>query len=266
MTKLYKESKQTSVVGIVPMAGLAKRLGNLGCSKEIYPVEPAKGATKGAKPKVVCEHVLEKMQRAGIERVYIILRDGKWDIPASLGDGSKQGLNLAYLMMGLPHGTPYSIEQAYPFIQDSIIALGFPDMIFAEEDIYARLLTHLGSADADVVLGIFPTDRPEKTDMVDMADDGSVRQLMIKPKHTDLRYSWGVAAWTPVFTHFMHNYLATHQNIATTQPELFVGSVIQASIESGLRVCGVPVSDHPFLDIGTPEDLKRLSSYLNNRK
>jgi len=266
MKKLNEKSKQTSVIGVVPMAGLAKRLGNLGCSKEIYPVESAKGGTEGSKPKVVCEHVLEKMQRAGIDKIYIILRDGKWDIPACLGDGSKQGLNLAYLMMGLPHGTPYSIEQAYPFIQDSIVVLGFPDMIFAEEDIYTRLVSHLELVDADVALGIFPADRPEKTDMVDMADDGSVRRLVIKPTHTDLRYCWGVVAWTPVFTHFMHNYLASHQNIAATQPELFVGNVIQAGIESGLSVYGVTVSEQPFLDIGTPEDLERLSSYINKRK
>jgi hypothetical protein len=31
--------------------------------------------------------------------------------------------------------------------------------------------------------------------------------------------------------------------------------VIQAAIENGLRVNAIPVSDEPFLDIGTPEGL-----------
>ena len=242
------------------MAGQAKRLGKLGCSKEIYPVETGSISVDGKKSKVVCDYVLEKMQRANIDRIYITLRDGKWDIPACLGDGSKQGLNLAYLMMGLPYGTPYSIDQAYPFVRDNLVTLGFPDMIFGTEDIFTRLLTHLDTVDADIVLGIFPANQPEKTDMVGLAANGMVTHLVIKPMQTDLLYTWGIAAWTPVFTRFMHNFLKTHKDIAATQPELFVGDVIQAGIKSGLSVYSVLVSEQPFLDIGTLDDLERLKS------
>ena len=35
--------------------------------------------------------------------------------------------------------------------------------------------------------------------------------------------------------------------------ELSVGAVIQAAIRAGLCIAGVPVSDEPDLDIGTPE-------------
>jgi glucose-1-phosphate thymidylyltransferase len=264
MTKANNKARQRNVVGIVPMAGMAKRLDSLDCSKEIYPVEYTRDGSTEKQAKVVCEHVLMQMQRAGIDRIYITLRDGKWDIPACLGDGSRLGLHLAYLMMGLPHGTPYSIDQAYPFIQDNIVALGFADTLFAEEDVFSGLLAYLETVDADVVLGLFPTDRPEKTDMVDLAADGAVNEIVVKPRHTDLTYCWGIAVWTPAFTQFMHNYLDEHQHVATSQPELFVGNVIQAGSEAGLRVYGIPVSEQPFLDIGTPEDLRRLESYIRN--
>jgi glucose-1-phosphate thymidylyltransferase len=36
-----------------------------------------------------------------------------------------------------------------------------------------------------------------------------------------------------------------------------MGDVIQAAIGEGLRVEAVHVSDEPFLDIGTPDDLIR---------
>jgi glucose-1-phosphate thymidylyltransferase len=246
------------------MAGIAKRLGKLHCSKEIYPVEFRSDATADQQPQVICEHVLTQMQRAGIDRIYITLREGKWDIPACLGDGSRLGLHLAYLMMGLPHGTPYSIDQSYPFIQENIVALGFADTIFAEKDVFLRLLTYLDTVEADVVLGLFPADRPEKTDMVELGADGAVHKIVVKPRHTDLIYCWCIAVWTPVFSRFMHAYLAEHRHVAITSPELFVGNVIQAAIDSGLRVCAIPVSEQPFLDIGTPEDLQRLGSYLSN--
>jgi glucose-1-phosphate thymidylyltransferase len=36
-----------------------------------------------------------------------------------------------------------------------------------------------------------------------------------------------------------------------------VGDVIRAAIDAGLKVEAVQVSDRPFLDIGTPDDLLR---------
>jgi glucose-1-phosphate thymidylyltransferase len=264
MKKPDKSAWLQNVVGVVPMAGSAKRLGSLQCSKEIHPVESSDSAGTDRQAGVVCEHILMQMQRAGINRIYITLRDGKWDIPACLGDGSRLGLHLAYLMMGLPHGTPYSIDQAYPFMHENIVALGFADTLFTEQDVFSRLLVYLGTVDADVVLGLFPTERPEKTDMVDLAADGTVKNIVVKPTHTDLTYSWCIAVWTPVFSRFMHKFLAQHQHVATNRPELFVGNVIQAAIDSGLRVCAIPVSQQPFLDIGTPEDLQRLGSYISD--
>jgi len=55
----------------------------------------------------------------------------------------------------------------------------------------------------------------------------------------------------------MHEYLAAKKKSAENEPELFVGDVVQAAIDHGMRVEAVQVSDEPFLDIGTGEDLVR---------
>ena len=91
------------IVGLIPAAGQARRLAPLPCSKEVFPVgfEPVDAKGVG-RPKPVCIFLLEKMAAAGAWKVYIVLRDGKWDIPSYLGDGSRYGLSLAYLMMRLP--------------------------------------------------------------------------------------------------------------------------------------------------------------------
>lgn len=259
--KHHKATGIQQVIGVIPMAGRAARLAGLPCSKEIYPIGPRGANDAGQHPRVVCEHLLVKMHTAGVSSIYIILREGKWDIPAYLGDGSKAGLQLAYLMMGLPYGTPYSVDQAFPFIRQATVALGFPDMVFGPEDIFTTLLEHQHSSGADVVLGLFPADRPEKVDMVELDDDGNVRQIIIKPHHTDLRDTWGVAVWVPTFTEFLHDFLTLHQKTAAGKAELFVGDVVQAAIEQGLRVHGVQVSKQPFLDIGTWDDLSRVTSF-----
>ncbi|MFZ5917485.1 MAG: sugar phosphate nucleotidyltransferase [Chloroflexota bacterium] len=259
------QSKQ--VIGLIPAGGLAARIAPLPVSKELYPIgfRTVEGDS-GLRPKVVCHYLLEKMQLAGIDRAYIILRQGKWDIPAYLGDGSMLGIHLAYLMMRLPYGAPYTLDQAYPFVQDCIVALGFPDIIFQPDDAFVQLLGRQAASEADIVLGLFPVDQPHKMDMVELDDDGRVRQIVIKPAQTHLRYTWFIAVWTPVFTRFMHDYLASIQITATKSldekngsacREIFVGDVIRVALQNGLRVESVIFAQGTYVDIGTPEDLVR---------
>lgn len=252
-----KESLQ-EVIGLIPAGGRGTRIGPLPCSKELYPIGFRIANEEGRVfPKVVCHYLLEKMRVAGITKAYMILREGKWDIPAYLGDGALLDMDLAYLMLGLPFGVPYTLDQAYPFVQDKFIALGFPDVLFSRMDAFAQLLARQGASNADVVLGLFPADRPQKVDMVDLDDHGRIRGIVIKPRETHLIYSWTIAVWTPAFTRFMHQYLAAMKGSAAQRPELYVGDVVQAAINDGLRVEGVHVSNEPYLDIGTPDDLFR---------
>ena len=251
-----------NLVGVVPMAGYAKRLGDIGGSKEIYPI-PLENLTSSNPPTVICEHLLQKFTLANISNVYIVLRDGKWDIPEYLGSGSKNNLHLAYLMRDLPYGTPYSIDQVYPFAKNSLLALGFPDMMLGEGDLYGILLQRFKEVGADVMLGLFPADHPEKVDMVEVTHNGEVENIVIKPKQTNLDSTWGIAIWNPRFTQFMHDFLLVHQRTAETAPELFIGDVIQAGIKQGLRVHGCQISDRPFLDIGTPEDLEKIQRFTS---
>lgn len=243
----------------MPMAGRATRLPGLPCSKEILPLgsTAAHGATESG-PRVVCEHLLGSMQHAGIREVYLVIRDGKWDIPAYLGDGSQLGLDLAYLMMGLPWGAPYSIDQAYAFVRDRRVALGFPDMCFDDPQILGRTLDHQAASGADVVLGVFPADRPHKVDMLRLGANHKVEEILIKPTTTALNLTWGVAVWTPTFTEFLHSFLGSHRHSAEQAPELFVGDVVRAAIEAGLNVQGLQVSSQPYVDIGTADDLERV--------
>jgi glucose-1-phosphate thymidylyltransferase len=260
--KVQDQVFEQEVIGLIPAAGQATRLSPLPCSKELFPV--GFGAVNNEHhliPKVVCQYLLEKMRSAGITKAYIIIRGGKWDIPAYFGDGSMLELNLAYLMMGLPFGVPYTIDQAYPFVKDKIIALGFPDIIFESKEAFIQVLHKLASTNADVVVGIFPADLPHKVDMLKLEEDFRIKRIVIKPEKTNLRYTWGLALWKPAFTRFMHEYLLTSRKSAENSPELFMGEVIQAAIDDGLRVEGVKVADEPYIDVGTPEDLARAMKY-----
>jgi len=255
------------VIGLVPAGGQATRLAPLPCSKELYPVGFQLAVNGNSpRPKVVCHYLLERMRLAEIAKAYIVLRKGKWDIPAYLGDGQMLDMHLAYLMMRLPLGVPYTLNQAYPFVQDALVALGFPDIIFQPDDAFVHLLARQAATKADVVLGLFPTDQPQTADMVDVGDNGQIRRIFIKPLQTSLRYTWIVAVWTPAFTHFMHEHLAAIQakgvqddtgSDCPDRRELFVSDVIQAAINAGLQVEKSLFPNGSYLDIGMPDNLVR---------
>ena len=252
---------------MIPAAGQANRLAPLPFSKELYPIGQMR--IKGSdelRPKPVCIYLLEKMRAAGARDVYIVLRKGKWDIPSYLGDGSSLDMNLAYLIMGLPFGVPYTLNQAYPFIRQATVTFGFPDIIFQSADAFNELLDKLETSQADVVLGLFPVDDPHKFHMVALNRNGRIHNIVLNPVATHLEYTWIIAVWTRTFTQFMHQYLADITGkkqkkeivaAASRKTELHLSEVLQHAINRKLKVEGVIFADDNCLDIGTYDDLAK---------
>lgn len=249
------QSFPPEIIGLLPAAGQATRLAPLPLSKELFPIgfHPTEAQSTSLRPKVVSHYLLEKMRFAGITKAFFILRPGKWDIPAYFGDGAMLDMHLGYLTVHVSHGVPYTLNQAYPFVQKSLIALGFPDILFEPADAFVHVRAHQANSQADVVLGLFPTEQYWKAGMVEFDQAGRVYQIIEKPKQTDCRYMWAIALWTPRFTQFLHDYVASF----TPDQELPIGNVIQAGISAGLRVEAVPFSTGNYLDVGTSDDLIR---------
>ncbi len=239
------------VVGLVPAAGSASRLGRLPCSKEIFPVAPG----DAARPRVACDYLLEGFRTAGIRRALILLRKGKWDVPALLGDGAELGLSLAYLALAPTAGVPETLDAAYPFVEDCRVALGFPDIRFEPRDAFVHLLRRQQETGAAVVLGLFPTRRCDKADMVELGADGRIRRIVIKQADSGLEYCWSIAVWGPDFSRFLHRRVAAERHAPRPDGELYIGDVVRAAIDDGLPVVGVPFPHGSVHDFGTPEDL-----------
>ena len=210
------------------------------------------------------------MRWAGVSKAYVIIGKGKWDIPNLLGDGSSLDLNLAYLMVGLPFGPPYTLDQAYPFVHDSLVVMGFPDILFQPDDAFEQLLQRQVATNADVVLGLFPAKPPQEKDIVDFDNSGKIERISTKPLASNVRHTWIIAAWTPIFARFMHEHLLAKKPKGDPgDPDatnaLSMGEVIQSGIEGGLNVDSVLFSEGDFLDIGTPEDLLKAVTDAGTR-
>lgn len=257
-----KRGLQGEMVGLIPAAGRASRIAPLPCSKELFPVgfRPTNEG-QSFRPKVVCHYLLEKMRCAGVTKVFVVIRKGKWDLPDYLGDGELFDMQFAFLIMSLPYGPPYTVDQAYPFIQHALVLFGFPDIIFKPDDAFQRLVDRQAETSADIVIGLFPANEWQNKDIVELEDSGRVLEILSNPAGEKARFTWIIAAWTPVFTDFMHDYLMkgsrNFEEIPQLQREMTMGNVIQAAIANGLIVQSTLFADHTYLDIGTPEDLLR---------
>ncbi len=250
----------SDVVGLIPAAGRATRISPLPCSKEVYPIGIRHDGS--ARPKVVSQYLLDKMRLAGITRVYFVLGAGKWDIPAYFGDGSTSGMHFAYLTLEASPGVPFTLDHAYPFVRDAKVAFGFPDILFKPDLAFLELMTRHAGTQADIVLGLCPAGHARTYDRVQFHErTGIVDGLILKPEDERFPYSWAIALWTPRFTEFLHDYAIQNKPSEPGMKELTAGHAIQASIEAGLRVQAAVLSEEPYLDIGTPGDL-RLASRL----
>jgi glucose-1-phosphate thymidylyltransferase len=204
------------------------------------------------------------MRRANVKQVYVIIRKGKWDIPAYLSNGTMLDMHLAYLMLDLPFGVPYTLDQAYPFVKDSVVVFGFPDILFKPDNAFVQLLKRQEESGADIVLGLFPVSNPEKMDMVELNKDGGIYDIQIKPIRTQLRYTWIIAVWTPVFTDFMHGFVLgdrelreknSNETARENHQELFMSHVILEAIQRNIQIDTVVFPEGNCIDIGTPKDL-----------
>jgi glucose-1-phosphate thymidylyltransferase len=250
------------IIGLVPAAGEASRLNPIPCSKELIPIGIGNIHDAPDRPKVVSQYLLEKYKRAGVTKVFFILRKGKWDIPAYFGDGAMMDMDFAYLLMKLPFGVPFTLDQAYAFIQNAKVMIGFPDILFGPTDAFAHADQTLIKKDADLVVGLYPVKDQRQSMKCDMVqwDNRTLRieRVLVKPKRTELRYSWIFAIWTPVFTGFMHSYLKKKEHdykAGTAIKEIYLGDVVQHAIDEGLNVIGHAFEDNSFIDIGTPDEL-----------
>lgn len=261
--------------GLMPAAGKATRLrrdaeGHLrkGPSKEILALPratPQAGADEGSPARIACQDLLDNFRLAGVTRALVLLRQGKWDIPKRLGDGSEFGVDLAYRVLATAEasrGVPFTLATAAPFLGDRMVALGFPDLQAQPRDLLARLVRHREQNQSDLALALVPCERPQGSDLVDLSPRGKVRRFEIKPESTALRWTWAFAIWTPRFTRFLVKWTeGFNARSLRLGREPHAADVFIGALSEGFEIDALPEPSGRVLDIGTPETLAAAAAF-----
>jgi glucose-1-phosphate thymidylyltransferase len=212
-------------------------------------------------PRPICELALRAIQAAGAERCITVVSREKSELLRVLGQGLDVGLALAYVVQPEPRGLPDVVRCARPWMGDSDTVFAMPDTVFLPGSALAEVQARRIETGADVVLGVFPVDEPERLGPVEIAADGTVLRIYDKPGKTPHANTWGVASWTARFTAFCCDW-AEAQGDRPAGGELVLGHAFEAARKEGLSVGAVLFAEGQFLDIGTPRGLRAALSAL----
>jgi glucose-1-phosphate thymidylyltransferase len=215
-----------ALIGVIPAAGSARRLGPLPSSKEVLPV--------GGRP--VMDYLVERMRIAGCDEIRVVTRPDKADVVERTSE-----LGLRVVLADPPTAAESVAWGLEALTADDVVLLGFPDSIWEPADGYVRLLDALDGGLA-AVLGLFRTEDLERSDVVSLDGEGAVTTVDVKPRRPASKWIWGCAAARPP---------ALVDLAAAGELGRHFGSLARRGL-----VRGVQLSDH-WVDVGTRAGLRR---------
>jgi dTDP-glucose pyrophosphorylase len=224
--------------GIVPAAGSGTRIQPLAFSKELLPV--GSRLEEGVeRPRPVSEYLVERMTRAGADRICFVISPTKSDILRYYG--SRLGpAHVVYAVQPEPRGLCDAIFRAVPLIEPAeTVVIGLPDTIWFPEDGLAAL------PDDRLALLLFPVDRPELFDAVVTAREGRVLEIQVKQPEPDSFWIWGAFKMSGAVRHDLPRLWC-----ARAQQDEYMGTLINAYIARGGRAHGVRAG-RAYVDVGT---------------
>lgn len=248
---------KNEMVGLIPAGGLGTRMLPFKVWKELINVGYRSIQRKGQSivlPKVIAEYTLENMIHAGAKNFMIVLNDQKYEVFRFFGDGSLYDINIGYTCQNihsLVTGMPIAIDTTYEWIKNKVVLMGMPDTIIEPNYSFSKLVQEFTDKQADLVLGIMPTNNPEKLAPVELDTDGEIKKIYDKPKITDIYNTWTSAVWSPRFTHLLHTYVAEAALIGSgNKQELLLSDVFTLAIKKGLKVQGIYFQEGAYYDMG----------------
>jgi len=238
-------------IGIVPAAGKGVRLG-LPYPKELYPV------IRENHYKPIAQFVLKNLTDAGVGHVVFVINETKHQLVGFFGNGHRFGCDISYVVQesneeqnkSTSPGLAHALNAAYHLIRDKTVFFGMPDTIMQPENVFSK--AHAAAQeDDDVILVLFPTERPEKFGMVRLGDNQEVLEIVDKPRKTELTHMWGCIIWRPRFTEYLYDCVC-NRKISD------FALIMNSAIGSGLRLRGVKMTGGTYIDLGTYEEIMEM--------
>lgn len=196
----------------------------------------------------ILSYVLDNISKVGIKEVGIIISpETGAEVRETMGDGSKWGINITYIMQDEPKGLAHAVLTAAPFLgQEPFVMYLGDNLIGCGIEKFVDTFTSTG---ADAVILLKTVDNPQAFGVAEADSTGRIICLEEKPKNPKSNLALvGVYIFSPEI----------HKAIANIKPsprgELEITDAIQDLITRGAPVHS-HVIDTWWLDTGKKDDL-----------
>ena len=230
-------------------AGRGSRLGALTGSV------PKPLLTVAGRPIIV--HILDGLQKAGIEEITIVTGYLGDVLEQELGNGEASGLALRYVRQEQLAGTAKALALAREWLNDEQFFVGWADILVRLEN-YRRLMR--GSRLADAAIAVNEVDDPWAGAAVYFDEANVVQRIVEKPPKGTSTTRWNNAGLSVLGPSI---WPEVDRLEPSARGEYELPQAVAGLVNRGARVVAVPVEGKWF-DIGTAEDLERARAGLRN--
>ena len=237
--------------GIVPAAGTGSRIQPLAFSKELLPVG-SRSENGVERPRAVSEYLIERMVKAGADKICFVVSPGKSDIVEYFG-GEIASAHVCYTVQHSPVGLCDAIFRARPLIARSeMVIIGLPDTIWFPIDGFNTL------PDDHLSFLAFPVKRPELFDAVVSDDNGMVLEIQVKQTGAASNWVWGAIKMPGAVLHALHE-LWERRDCS----DEYLGTLVNAYLAEGGQARAVRAGE-VYVDVGTLHGYREAIRVLNN--
>ncbi len=225
--------------GIIPAAGNGTRIQPLAFSKELLPVGSRLDANGVERPRAVSEYLIERMVRAGADKICFVISPWKSDILQYYG-GAVGDVDVAYVCQAGAVGLCDAIFRALPLVPASEpVIVGLPDTVWFPADALC------GLPDDRLTFLLFPVEKPELFDAVDLDADGRVREIQVKSQAACSNWIWGAFKMPGATLHTLHRLWLRRE-----RADEYIGTLVNAWLAEGNAAWGVRAGTS-YVDVGT---------------
>ena len=198
--------------------------------------------------KPVIEYAIEDMEAAGITEIGVVLgHKGREEIQGLLGDGSKYGVDITYIVQGNPLGLAHAVGCAGEFIGDSDFVVYLGDNMLRNG--ISDLIESFNRGDCGAGIALQEVSNPEAFGVADVDEQGAVTRLVEKPDDPPSNLALiGMYVFSP----------AVFDVIDRLEPswrgELEITDAIQLLLDDGHAIDSHVVTGW-WKDTGKPEDI-----------